>query len=126
MVVFHDYAEKHYIGDFSKKYKAHWDATRQSIKDALERISNLSGMSCLDFICKSNNNTYLVKYDFRVAKTNVSSKTSGNRCILEVCNGKLEVSVLLVYCKDHVTRSNKQETIWWKEHLKGSFNLCCA
>lgn len=125
VVVFEEYAEKHYIKDFEKKHKVNWDVTRQSIQDYLERIANLSGTSVLDLICNSNRDVLLVKYDFKVAKTNVSPKTSGNRCILGVCNKKLEVRVLLVYCKDHVDRSAKQETLWWKEHVFTEFGISC-
>src|SRR5690348_13260552 len=100
-VVFDDYTEKHYIRDFEKKYKGRWDATRESIEQALERIARLSGTNTVDLICPSNRDTFLVKFEFKIAKTNVSAKASGNRCILEVCNKKMEVRVLLVYCKDH-------------------------
>jgi hypothetical protein len=125
-VVFAEYAERHFIKDFEKKYKKNWDATRQSIVDALERISKLSGTNYLDFVCPSNKETFLAKFDFKVAKTNVSAKTSGNRCILEVCNKKLEVKILLVYCKDHIDRSSKQETLWWLEHIGTGHSLCCV
>lgn len=125
-VVFDEYSEKCFIKDFEKKYKKHWYATRQSIHDTLERIANLSGTSYIDLICTSNKDTFLVKFDFKIAKSDVSAKSSGNRCILEVCNKKMEVRVLLVYCKDHIDRSANQETLWWKEHISTTFNLCCA
>lgn len=124
-VVFDEYAEKFYIKDFAKKHKAHWDVTRLSISETLERIAKLSGTSVIDMVCPTDKDTFLVKFDFKVAKTNVSPKTSGNRCILEVCNNKLEVRVLLVYCKDHIDRKDKQETLWWKEHVSG-LGLCCV
>ncbi len=123
-VVFSEYAEKNYIKDFEKKHKNHWIATRQSIKEILERIANLSGTKCIDFICSSNRDTCLVKFDFKMAKTKKSAKTSGNRCILEVCNKTYVIKVLLVYSKDHITRIG-QETLWWKEHVGTSDNLCC-
>ncbi len=124
-VIFDDYAERCYIKDFSKKHKGHWGPTRQSINDALERIANLSNTSHLDVICVSNKDTIIAKYDFKIAKTNVSAKSSGNRCIVEVCNEKLEVRVLLVYSKNHIDRPDKQETLWWKEHIVSCANLCC-
>lgn len=124
-VVFSDYAEKNYTKDFEKKYKKHWDVTRESIITTLERISNLSGTKLIDFICISNKDTCLVKFDFKVAKTNKSAKTSGNRCILEVCNRTFSVRVLLIYSKEHISRDGK-ETLWWKEHISTSCNLCCV
>jgi hypothetical protein len=125
-VVFDECAEKCYIREFARKHKKNWDVTRQSINDSLERIANLSGTTCLDVICASNKDTCLAKYDFKIAKTNVSAKTSGNRCILEVCNKKMEVRVHLVYSKEHISRSSGQETLWWKEHLNTSCSLSCA
>lgn len=125
-VIFDEYAERHFIKDFEKKHKKHWDVTRLSINDSLERIANLSGTNVIDLICTSNADTFLVKYDFKVAKTNVSPKTSGNRCILEVCNKKMEIKVLLVYCKEHVDRSDGQETLWWREHVSTSCGLVCV
>jgi hypothetical protein len=125
-VKFDEYAEKRFIKDFKKKYKGNWDATRLSIEDTLVRIANLEGGNQLDIICTSVAGTYLVKFDFKVAKTNMSAKTSGNRCILEVCNQTFKVNVLLVYCKDHIGRSDGQETLWWKEEIENQYNLCCA
>jgi len=126
VVVFDDYSHGHYICDFERKYKKHWIVTKESIEQSLERIANLSGTSLIDVICKSNKGTYLVKFDFKVAKTNVSAKTSGNRCILEVCNNTLVVRILLVYSKDNIRRSDGQETLWWKECINEEFNLCCC
>jgi hypothetical protein len=125
-VVFEEYAEQHYIKDFEKKYKTHWSVTRRSIADALERITNLEGTSRLDFIYKSNRETYLFKFDFKIAKTDFSPKTSGNRCIVEVYNQKLEVKVLLVYAKNHIDRPDGQETMWWRGHVENTFNISRA
>ena len=125
-VIFDEYAEKHYIKDFEKKYKTRWEITRQSIIDTLERLANLVETNYLDVICNSNSSSCLAKFDFKIAKTNVSPKTSGNRCILEICNQKPEVRVLLVYCKDHIDRPTGQETVWWKEIVKNQFGLDCC
>lgn len=124
-VDFDDYAKKHFIKDFEKKYKSRWEVTQKSIKESLERIANLSGTNCIDFICNSNKGTCLVKYDFKIAKSDVSAKASGNRCILDVCNSSLKINILLIYCKDHIDRSKGQETIWWKEHVQDNCGLCC-
>lgn len=125
-VVFDEYTEKCYIKEFRKKYKKRWEVTELSIKEALERISKLSGTNRIDVICTSNRGTFLAKYDFKIAKTDVSAKGSGNRCILEVCNESMEVRVLLVYCKDDIGRSDGQETLWWKEHVSSSMDIYCA
>ena len=124
-VIFDDYTARYYIRDFERKYKERWDVTRKSIEETLERIARLSGTNTIDVICPSNKDTFLVKFEFKVAKTDVSAKSSGNRCILEVCNNKMQVRVLLVYCKDHIERNGK-ETLWWMEHVSSGFGLSCS
>jgi hypothetical protein len=125
-VEFDNFTERNYIKDFEKKYKGAWDATKLSIVDSLERIYNLSGTKLIDVICISNCNTFLTKFDFKVANTKESAKTGGNRCILEVCNKNLKIKILLVYGKYHISRSDGQETLWWKEKILENFNLCCV
>jgi hypothetical protein len=125
-VVFEQYAETHYVKDFEKKYKTNWAVTRQSIESSLERIFNLEGTSHLDFIYKTTKETLVFKFDFKVAKTDVSAKTSGNRCMVEVYNQKMEVRVLLVYSKGHIDRSDGQETMWWRGHVENAFDICRA
>lgn len=125
-VVFDKYAERHYEKDFKKKYKSNWSATKQSIIDTLERIANLDGMGVIDPICKSNKDTFLLKFDFSIAKSGVSPKGSGNRCILDVCNSSCCVRILLIYCKHHIDRPDGQETIWWQDKIRENFKLSCA
>ena len=125
-VLFTEHSENHYCKDFKKKYKKHWEVTKQSIQDSLERIYGLSGTKLLDVICASNKSTILAKFDFKISGDNHSAKTSGNRCILEINNAKNSVAVLLIYSKDHVRRSDGQETMWWKECIQSEYELCCV
>lgn len=126
LVVFDEYAKKHYEKDFKKKYKGAWPSTKKSIEETLERISNLDGLDVLDPICKTNKDTFLFKFDFSIAKSNLSAKGSGNRCILEVCNNSCCVKIILIYCKGHIDRPDKQETLWWKEKMLDEFGLSCS
>ncbi|MCX6717120.1 MAG: hypothetical protein NTU76_00375 [Candidatus Taylorbacteria bacterium] len=125
-VVFDGYTERHFIKDFERKYQNSWEVTKLSITESLERIYNLSGTKLIDVICISNCDTFLTKFDFKVANTKESAKTSGNRCILDVCNKSLKIRVLLVYGKMHIDRSEHQETLWWKEKIMENFCLCCS
>ena len=125
-VIFDEYSHKHFYKDFKKKYLNTWDVTKLSIIESLERIYNLSGTDLVDVICRSNCDTFLVKFDFKIANSNKSAKTSGNRCILEVCNKNLKIRILLVYGKQHIDRPKNQETLWWKEKVKDNFNLFCS
>jgi len=125
LVRFEDYTIKHYEKDFKKKYKRAWPATKESIIETLERISNLNGLNIIDYICKSNKNTYLLKFDFAIAQNHISPKASGHRCIISVCNESLTVTIILIYSKHNIERSGGQETIWWKNKIKDEFGLVC-
>lgn len=125
-VDFDSYTKGHYEKYFTKKYKGNWIATKESIKDSLERIYNLKDLNVLDCICCSNKNTVLLKFDFSIAKSKISPKKSGNRCILEVCNKSCCVKIILIYCKKHIDRPDGQETLWWKEKIKERFQLHCS
>ncbi len=125
-VVFEPYAEKHFVKDFEKKHRINWGITRQSIESSLERIFNLEGTSHLDFIFWTTRETSIFKFDFKIAKTDVSAKTSGNRCIVEVYNQRMEVRILLVYSKGHIDRADKQETMWWRGHVENAYGICRA
>jgi hypothetical protein len=122
-VSFDPYAEKHFIKDFKKSYGKRWDNTRESICFSLGRLSNLEGRKLIDKIGPSNNGTIIAKYDFKVDKTEKSAKTSGDRCVIEICNDEMTVKILLVYGKNHITRSRDQETVWWKEIIKDQFGI---
>lgn len=125
-VIFDEYSKKCFIKDFQKKHKGNWPVTERSIIESLERIANLSKTEHLDVICRSNKETFIAKYDFKIAGTKKSSKKSGDRCILEICNETFCVKVLLVYGKNHISRSKGQETLWWKGIIGSVFDLCCS
>lgn len=125
-VDFTEFSKKNFIKKFQKKYGKSWEPTEQSIQETLERIANLSGTNYISYICKTNRDTFLVKFEFKVAKTKTSAKKSGNRCILEVCNDKLKINILLVYCKSDISRRDGQETLWWKELVSSEFDLTCC
>ena len=61
----------------------------------------------------------LVKLDFAVVGTQMSPKSSGNRCILFVAEDMRAVKILLVYSKNDITSSN--ETQWWKSIVKNEY-----
>ena len=89
-VRFTSFAEKHYLKDFKKKYKGkQWDFTKKSIIQDLRRLkmeNNLTQLTEQIDELKYNDNEYLAKYDFKVAQTNESTKSSGNRCVLHIDN----------------------------------------
>ena len=117
-----EYAEKHYIKDFVKNYKSHWDLTLESITESLERIYYLNEKkhASLDIIKFSDDRSLgVVKFDFKVFKTNESSKTSGNRIIAIVNNNTNTIELCLVYSKNNV--AGNKETNWWIGHIENNF-----
>ncbi len=128
-VNFSKYAEKHFCKDFAKKYKIKkWSETKKTIQVTLERCFAFSKTSLIDNLKFSQEEkTGIFKLDFRVAGTNSSPKTSGNRAIFHLCNTTSQITILLVYTKDHV-KKRQSENQWILEHIKNNFreykNLC--
>ncbi len=121
-VEFSNFAEKHFCKDFLKKYKSKaWSITYQSIKDALKKSFGFQQTGLIDnikFLQKDNFGIF--KLDFRVAGTNISPKSSGNRVIFSLCNNSENINILLVYGKDHCAK-NQSETQWILEKIKNNF-----
>lgn len=117
-VSFDSYTERHFVKDFSKRYKSNWDKTRVTIEEVCKRIDNMLDYQRADLI-QSIDSYKLVKLDFTVEGTKLSPKASGNRCILVVNEETRSVKVLLVYSKNHISKPN--ETTKWKSIIKENF-----
>ena len=113
------FAERHFIKSFEKKHKNHWDVTLRAIIAELERIDNLLLTDKADTIIDAGN-IKIIKTEFKIAGSNESAKTSGNRCIVAWNTKERIVSVLLVYGKTDITSKNK-ETDEWKRMIKDSY-----
>jgi hypothetical protein len=113
-----EFAQRHYIKTFEKKYKKFWDVTLRAIIAELQRIDMLLQTDRAETICDVDG-VRIVKTKFRVAGTKESAKTSGNRCIVVWIPEKQLVHVLLVYAKTDLGGGN--ETAKWKEIVKGNF-----
>lgn len=82
LVFFSDYADRHYLKSFAKKYKGkRWQVTLESIFQELKRITSLQRTQQVDEL-KHGIDCKLFKYDFAIAQSGVSPKASGNRCIV--------------------------------------------
>lgn len=116
-VFLEEFAQKHYIKSFVKKYKGkQWEITLSAIKFILVRYDNIAPNhkpidSKLDVICPCGQ-YMMVKLDFAVAGTQTSPKSSGNRVIAAVDTEKKVVKILLVYSKNDIGPPN--ETAKWK------------
>ena len=121
-VTFSQYAETHFCKDFCKKYKERkWIETRHTIIETLQRSFMVQQTALIDVLKYSQeDNIGIFKFDFKVAGTPFSPKTSGNRAIFSLCNNTGKISVLLVYGKDHCSKK-QSETQWIFEHVKTNF-----
>ena len=117
-VVLDDFARRHYIKDFEKKYKPHWHQTLDTLTELCRRVDRLLdlGRSSADLI-KTVDQQQLIKLDFAVEGTRKSSKASGNRAILWVDNNHHTVTILMIYSKNHIKR-NRGETAWWQREVQ--------
>lgn len=96
-----DFARTHFCKDFYKKYKAKkWVETRKTIEETLKRAYTVQQTSLIDVLKYFHEDGIgFFKLDFRVAGTDVSPKTSGNRVIFCVCDELSLIRILLVYGK---------------------------
>ncbi len=121
-VEFAFYSERHYCKDFLKKYKEKkWLETKKTIIATLERAFTFQNTSLIDNLkfCQENG-IGVFKLDFRVAGTNCSPKTSGNRVIFSLCNNTGNIEILLVYEKTDCDKKHS-ETKWIFEQIKTNF-----
>ena len=108
-VQFSDYAKRHYLKRFEKDYKGkQWDVTVESVFQELARIktsdSDLQKTQQVDERWH-NNGYWIFKYDFRVAQTKNSTKSSGNRCVAFLDNAANKIMILIIYGKDDLPKN---------------------
>lgn len=123
-VQYAEYAKSHYLKDFEKKYPgSQWEATDKSIQFDLARLrmpnNDIQQTQQVDEL-RHKDAYWLVKYDFRVAKTKESSKTSGNRCVVFIDNDNDSCEILLIYNKNHLPK-NKDETFYIFDVMKQEY-----
>lgn len=113
-----DYAKRHYMEAFEKKYWAAWEKTFKIIENMLRRIDELlkTSKATKIHICKK---WYIAKCEFKIAWSNESAKTSWNRIIIYVDTDILEVKILLIYTKTDIKGNN--ETAWREKEIKNNF-----
>lgn len=111
-VFYEDYAKRHYLNKFQKKYKGKiWDYTEDSIKQDLARLrmkNNTTQRSSQIDELRYKDGKWLAKYDFKIAGSNKSSKTSGNRCVIYIDNEKDLIKILLIYNKNDLPKNTKE------------------
>lgn len=113
-----EFAQRHFIKNFEKKYKGHWEVTLDSIIAELERIDFLLQTDRAETVLDLDE-IKIIKTKFRIFKSKESAKTSGNRCIVSIQKKKQTVTVLLVYCKTDISGHN--ETTQWQKLIKENY-----
>ncbi|OGY31504.1 MAG: hypothetical protein A3C02_00820 [Candidatus Andersenbacteria bacterium RIFCSPHIGHO2_02_FULL_45_11] len=113
------FAQRHFIKSFEKKYKSHWDVTLLAIIAELERIDRLLLTEKAKTIADLGH-VRIVKTEFSIVKSKQSPKGSGNRCIVAWYPDKQYVSILLVYGKTDLGGSN--ETANWKRMIAENYS----
>ncbi len=117
-VIFESFAERHYMRSFAKKYKGAWNFTYKQLCDEFEQFDFLFLKSAAETIVDAAD-IKICKTEFKVAGTQESRRSSGNRCIVAIRKEKCEVRVLLVYTKTDLSGHN--ETIEWKQIVKDNY-----
>ncbi|MDD3145475.1 MAG: hypothetical protein PHV23_05180 [Candidatus Gracilibacteria bacterium] len=117
-VIVGDYAERHFIKRFKKKYKNIWLTTYKAIDFTLSRINKFKNKSLVEEIhsCDIGN---ILKCEFKVAGTNDSPHGSGNRYIVFQNNEIEECKILLLYGKTDI--QGDRETDWWEGEIKNNY-----
>jgi len=108
-VKFSDYDKSHYLKRFQKDYRGkQWDITVESISQDLARIktsdSDLQRTSQVDELWHKNS-CWIFKYDFRVAQTKESTKSSGNRCVVFMDNVANKIEILVIFGKGDLPKN---------------------
>lgn len=114
-----EYAKRHFIKSFEKKYNSQWSVTLKSIMFEFERVDNLLKTDRAEIIYDSFD-IKILKTKFRIAKSKESARSSGDRCIVAWHTKDRFVSILLVYNKVDLSSKNK-ETDEWKKMIRDNY-----
>jgi hypothetical protein len=119
-IIVEEYAERHFISKFRKKYKGAWDVTWDGIQEEFKRIDVLIGETNIAEIITDQEGIKICKTEFRVHGTQESRHASGNRCIVAVHKNTCVVNVLVVYHKNDLGGGN--ETSAWKNLIRENYS----
>ena len=118
-VLVSEYAGRHYIKVFAKKYKNIWAETELSVFVLLAKLDNVIGATNRVEIIHNKGCYKIIKVDFKIFGSNESAKSSGNRAIVFVDETKRECHILLVYSKNDISSPN--ETQKWQAVIKENY-----
>ncbi len=124
-VGFSEYAKRHFLRRFEKDYRGRrWEVTVNSILQDLSRIrfpgKNLQRTQRVDELWHFGN-SWIFKYDFKVAQTVVSAKASGNRCVVFLNSKINKAEILMIYGKIDLPK-NMGEQAFIKQTVEREFS----
>lgn len=114
-----DFAERHYIRTFAKKYKGTWDTTLTFITQEFRFLDALFNKSIAEYITDRQADVVICKTEFKIVGTQESRHGLGNRCIVAIHKISNQVKVLLVYGKTDL--GGGKETTRWKNMVKENY-----
>ena len=117
-VTFEPFTERHFIKTFIKKYKGSWDHTYKGLILEFTFFDMLFEKSVAETIVDLND-VKICKTEFKIAGTQDSRHSSGNRCIVAKHKNINKICVLLVYHKNDLGGGN--ETANWKKVIKENY-----
>jgi hypothetical protein len=124
-----NYAKRHYLKRFEKDYRdRQWDITVESIFQDLARLrtgdSDLQKTQQVDELWHKDC-YWIFKYDFRIAQTKESTKSSGNRCVVFLDNMANRITILTIFGKGDLPK-NIGEQDFLELTLSKEFQDCLA
>jgi hypothetical protein len=114
-----DFALKHYVKAFEKKYKKAWDITLFALQREFQSFDVLLQKSIAEVISDKSKEVCICKVEFKISGTQESRHGSGNRCIVALNKGNKKIHLLLVYHKSHLGNGN--ETLAWKSMVREDY-----
>jgi hypothetical protein len=117
-VVFEPYTDRHFIRSFAKKYQGAWERTLKGLELEFNYADLLFEKQIAETIVDSTN-IKICKTEFKIAGTDLSRHSSGNRCIVALHKDTKTIHVLLVYNKTNIGGHN--ETAEWKRIVKENY-----
>ena len=118
-VIVGEYARRHFMKRFEKKYKWVWNQTFSVIENMLIRINWLLLSTKAEEIHKFEN-CRIIKCEFKIVWSNSSAKTWWNRIIVSVNDETNECKILLIYSKTDVDWNH--ETSWWEQEIINNYD----
>lgn len=118
-VEFSGYSKHHFLKKFKKKYPGkQWLLTEESIKQDLSRI-NFNDLQLSQQVDElwNDGKLWVFKYDFRVAGTKESTKSSGNRLVGIINLAQNLITIIVIYHKTYLP-GNISET----QYINGIVN----